>query len=396
MKFSIRIGVDKQPTENFAKVVALGADFLHRYDDGSQHNTLAVDWMNAARQYSLDYLVQATALEAQAVDFAVMDQDDYLIALGQDDEPDLNRYKATIPAANQQWLYFPVGTDPAIGTPAPHNAVVGWTLPKLLADRYAKWHAAAPSKPIYVNFAGPQLTNLAYVNGAWHKPYIAASEIQGSDLHVRNSGGDKWLLYFLGLSLDKITLFGGVPWNAYIECSDQLLDNDVAGPKRGPTTIEQSTMFWSALAHGAKAITFFPQRIGMGFQYWTMQPENEVRARLDISQVRKYDKLIATGTRAYVATPTPQLDPSNPNAKPVVWPTAEKVTWTLGEEKLEVLIDLTGLAAPVLSYSGPTPPEPGPLPPDNDARLAALEKDVKDIKGWMAAGGAIALLNKPE
>ncbi len=382
-KYKIRIGVDKQPVENFAKVVALGADFLHRYDNGPQKNTSLADWIINAETNGLEYLVQGTAIDAQGTySWAMANADAQLIAVGQDDEPDFNRYDKNKPPATQQWIYFPVDTDPAVGTPAPHAAVVGWTLPKILADRHTKWKGLAPAKSIYVNFAGSQLTNLWYTNGAWHKPYIAASEFQGTDLHVRNQGGMNWSLYFLGYSLDKVAMFGGAPWNAYVECSDQLLDNDTAGTKRGPTPFEQSTMFWSALAHGAKAITFFPQRIGMGFQYWAMPPDNEARAKLDISMVRKYDTLIATGTRTYVATPAPQLDPSK---GPAVWPTAEKVVWTLGDESLEVLIDLNGLAAPVIAYTGPiAPPEPAPIPPSETLeglikRVTVLEQKMSGI-----------------
>src|SRR4051812_23708730 len=82
--------VDAQPIGNFADVVALGANALHRYDPGPQKSDTLAAWTAEARKRGLFYIVQGTAVEAQAEYNPVGDP--YLIAVAQDDEPELNRW----------------------------------------------------------------------------------------------------------------------------------------------------------------------------------------------------------------------------------------------------------------------------------------------------------------
>jgi hypothetical protein len=350
----IIIGMDAQPIENFDKVLDVGCNALHRYDSGPQKSVTAAAWMAAARQKSLFYVVQGTAFDAQGYDFS--QPDPFLLALAQDDEPDLNRYDSQKGKISEEvlrtYMYTPTSTY--------HPNVIGWTLPDVLKDRYERWKAKAPNLPILLNFNGQSWINAYYGDGKFHRPYLPFTDWIGLDLYTRNARGTSWPLYYLSHAFDKLAATGEPTYDAYIECSDQVLDGDASGgPNRGPTPIEQSTSLWSVLMHGAKRVWYFPQQIGkdaktgQAFQYWNIKPENADQMRIDNAIILKYQKLIALGKRTLVQTPVAQ---ANYSKGTVVFPTKEVCTWELDGQKLTVEIDLNGVIPPIITVPDVPPP----------------------------------------
>ncbi len=319
----VLLGVDAQAPSQFDKVVSVGANCLIRYDRGPQKNISMETWIAEARKRDLYYIIQGTAGIPKL-------PDDHLLAIAQDDEPDLNRFRP----GQDNSLYVEEGR------------FKGWTKPEILEQRYADWKKAAPNIPIIVNFAGQHISSPWYVDGSGHKPYIKASDWRSFDWYPRNTNADRYRINFIGLTIDKLASWDGAPVFAYIECSDQLLDkNQKERLGRGPTPEEISDEIWHALAHGAKGVWLFPQQILGGFKYWAVTPEGEVAIKEAFATIKKYDSLIADGKR--------ELKEEFPtDAKGGKWPTWEEVTWTAGGQKLTVHIDLNGETAPKVTFAG--------------------------------------------
>ena len=337
----ILLGVDAQSPATFDKVKAIGANTLIRFDPGPQKNITLEAWMNEARRKELFYIVQGTVFFSDKHPKPNL-TDSQLIAIAQDDEPDLNRWHN--------------GQDNPLRVA--EGRFKGWTKPEILAELYADWKKRAPKIPVIVNFAGQHVSNAWYVDGAGHKPYIDATDWVSFDWYVRNNNADRYLINFVGWTMDKLTKWSeNKPQFAYIECSDQVLDGDAKGGiGRGPTPAETTTQIWHALAHGAKGVWLFPQRIRGGFDYWAITPENETAIKDTFALIKKHDLLLAEGTRVlkeeFPANPT-HNDPAKK------WPTWEEVTWTSkdGKQTLTVKIDLTGEKAPEIS-GVPAPASP--------------------------------------
>jgi hypothetical protein len=385
------IGVDARPIrgdrpqDGMDEVVRLGCNALHRFDDGPKHQNTVHEWVDAARVRKLYYIIQGTACEKFNYDYSTPDP--FLVALAQDDEPDLNRWdsqKDKVPLdVLEKQVYTP--------TAAPHKSNIGWTRPEILHERYARWKAKAPHLPVSLNLNGQTLSSAYYADGKWHKPYLVSCDESGLDLYPRNASGERWPLNFLPWCFEKLKLWHHTVLDAYIECSDQVLDGNASGgTNRGPTPAEQSNLFWSVLLQGARRIWYFPQRIGAGFQYNNMTPENAARARLDNSTALRHQNLIVNGVLS-----APVQNPVfawNVSKGLVTFPWTETRSWTLGDERLTVTIDYSGKTDPVIEYVPGT--QLPPLEVENAKLRAALAEEANRnaqlTQEVMSLGGLLA------
>jgi hypothetical protein len=356
---------DAQPVEYFADVVSLGANTLHRYDNGPQHTMPLATWTARARAKGLFYIVQGTAIEAQTEYDPTGDP--YLIAIAQDDEPELNRWDSSKTAEQQPNLVS-------------DGKMKGMTKPAILAERYARWKAKWPDVPVRVNFSGKDMTNPYYADGAQHLDYMRAADGYGIDWYAKVTNANQ-TIGMNGFALRKLFMWAdaikkrGVIYDAYFECSNQKI-NAVG---RGPTPTEIHTTVWHLLAYGVRGLTAFPQQMGQPFSYNAMTAEQRQAVIDAYAVIARYENLIANGTRKLETSPAFAWNP----AKGIVTlPTLEAVTWTLGDESLKVTIDVTGAAMPTFAYTGPiTPPLPDdPAPDAKDALIAELQRQVADAE----------------
>lgn len=225
------IGVHGQPKSSFDKWKSRGVNTLFQYE--GENNSQGVPtvsmklWSDTAASKGLYYVRAPSANPADDL------QEKNLIAWAQKDEPDLSNHNPN-PATN--------------------------------IDIYQNWKAIAPSKPVWINYAGPSIT----VGGANYTQWDKAGDWIASDWYPIN-----WARYnninFVGKATEKLkTDANGVPkkYFSYIETSWQKLSGSV----RGPTKDEFRGEVWSAIVHGAGGIIYFPQvvrdkTIGGSFSY---------------------------------------------------------------------------------------------------------------------------------
>jgi len=225
------IGVHSQPKGSFDKWKSRGINTLFQYE--GENNAQGVpsvtmqQWSAAAASKGLYYVRAPSANPADDL------QEPNLIAWAQKDEPDLSNHNPN-PAVN--------------------------------IDIYQNWKAIAPSKPVWINFAGPNVT----IGGSNYTQWDKAGDWLAVDWYPIN-----WARYnninFVGMSIDNLRRdSGGVnkKYFAYIETSWQKL----AGSTRGPTKDEFRGEVWHAIMHGASGIIYFPQvvpdrTIGGSFSY---------------------------------------------------------------------------------------------------------------------------------
>jgi hypothetical protein len=225
------IGVHGQPKSSFDKWKARGVNTLFQYEgenNGQGVPTVSMKlWSDTAASKGLYYVRAPGANPADDL------QEKNLLAWAQKDEPDLSNHNPN-PATN--------------------------------IDIYQNWKAIAPSKPVWINFTGPNIT----VNGANYTQWVKAGDWVAYDWYPIN-----WARYnninFIGQSVDKLrTDANGVPkkYFAYIESSWQKLNVGT----RGPTKDEFRGEIWHAIMHGANGIIYFPQvvpnvTVGGSFSY---------------------------------------------------------------------------------------------------------------------------------
>jgi hypothetical protein len=225
------IGVHAQPKNSFDKWKSLGINTLFQYE--GENNSQGVPtvsmatWSSTAASKGLYYVRAPSANPADDL------QEKNLLAWAQKDEPDLSNHNPN-PAVN--------------------------------IDIYQNWKAIAPSKPVWINFAGPNVT----IGGANYTQWDKAGDWVAVDWYPIN-----WARYnninFIGMALDKLRAdANGVPkkYIAYIETSWQKLNVGT----RGPTKDEFRGEVWSAIMHGANGIIYFPQvvpnvTVGGSFSY---------------------------------------------------------------------------------------------------------------------------------
>lgn len=376
VKPAIVRAVDAQPVGEFDNVVAIGANTLHRYDNGPQHTTTLATWTAEARKRGLFYILQGTAIEAQA-DYDPTG-DPYLLAIAQDDEPELNRWDSSKTPDQQAWL-------------VPDGKMKGMTKPAILADRYARWKAKWPDVPVRVNFSGKDMTNPYYADGAQHLDYMRAADGYGIDWYAKTTNANQ-TIGMNGFALRKLATWAdvikkrGVIYDAYFECSDQHL-NAVG---RGPTPTEIHTTIWHLLANGVRGVSAFPQRIGQPFSYNNMTPDQRQAVVDAYATIARYENLIVNGTRTLSVNPAFAW---NATKGTVTLPTLESATWTRGAETLNVTGDVTGATMPVFVYTPSPLPSPSTLPttqPTPDpvvkltADLATAQGQIVELKATVA------------
>lgn len=225
------IGVHSQPKNSFDKWKGRGVNTLFQYEaekDSSGNATVSLPtWSSTAASKGLYYVRTPAANPADDL------QDPNLLAWAQLDEPDLSNHSAT---------------------------------PSINIDIYQNWKAIAPSKPVWVNFAGPNVT----VAGANYTQWDKSGDWIAVDWYPINWGRYN-NINFIGQAIDKLRADSGganKKYMAYIETSWQRL---YAGT-RGPTKDEFRGEVWSAIMHGANGIIYFPQvvptaAVGGSFSY---------------------------------------------------------------------------------------------------------------------------------
>jgi hypothetical protein len=236
------IGVFSQPISSFQKWKSRGINTLVSNEPEGGRIKKA-DWEAAAAAAGLWFMDYPADDDAILQNEAKQPQ---RLAFMQDDEPDMTRQP---------------NTD--------RTNADGWTKPELLAARYARCKAAAPSLPVFVNFAGTAVTPDAYP-GNKHLPYLAAVDWIAHDWYVKNKNWQRYPTSLIGKAMDRLALWsGGKPQFVFIECSDQKISP--LGRMPTPDEVEEEVNL--AVSKGARGIIYFPQRPPPGFQYDAMPPE---------------------------------------------------------------------------------------------------------------------------
>ena len=218
------IAVWLQPTYLMSHWKSVGVNTLYGYESEGGSVSLA-QWNSAATANGL-YTIRTPASSATA-DKA----DKYLHAYMLPDEPDLHNVNA-----------------------------------KNLQAQYAALKKFNPSVPVIENYSGGYVLHWqGNVTSKTYAAYLAASDWDSSDIYPVTGWG---LPDRLSAPGDAVTMLskatGGKAQMAFIETSNQNLwwvTND-----KGVTPGQLSAEIWTAINHGAKGITYFPQQIG-GFNY---------------------------------------------------------------------------------------------------------------------------------
>jgi hypothetical protein len=227
------IGVHSQPKNSFDLWKSRGINTLFQYE--AENNSLGNAtvsmslWSSTAASKGLYYVRAPSANPADDL------QEKNLIAWAQKDEPDLSNHSPN-PAVN--------------------------------IDIYQNWKATGPSKPVWINFAGPGVTPV----GADYTQWVKGGDWIAVDWYPINWNREN-NINFIGLALDKLRQqANGVPkkYFAYIETSWQKLAGSSAA--NTPTPDQFRGEVWSAIMHGANGIIYFPQvvpdrTIGGSFSY---------------------------------------------------------------------------------------------------------------------------------
>ena len=250
------IGVHSQPKNSFDKWKGRGVNTLFQYEaerngQGVPSVTLQ-QWSDTATGKGLYYVREPSANPADDL------QDTHLLAWAQKDEPDLSNHDPN-PAYN--------------------------------IDIYQNWKAIGPSKPVWINFAGPSVTT----TGADYRQWVKGGDWIASDWYPIN-----WARYnninFTGQAIDKLRKdSNGVPkkFMAYIETSWQKLNVGT----RGPTRDEFRGTVWHAIMHGAGGVIYFPQvvpnvTVGGSFSYdGTPADVADEMTKVD-AQVQSYARIL--------------------------------------------------------------------------------------------------------
>lgn len=232
------VGVWAQPAASFPRWKSLGVNVLVGYDGGG--NVTKAAWEQAATDAGLWFITEP------GTDLASEAKQKLRFGWMQADEPDLNRWRDGQPNADL----------------IPDGRYKGWRRPEPLATRYAACKLAAPSLPVFVNFAGPSITPVAYTHGDGHKPYIAAADLLCMDWHIKNANADRYPLALVGQALDRLKVWSaGKPMWCYIEVAQHRYEP----VSRGPTPDEVEAMIVHAREHGATGIILFAHALKGGW-----------------------------------------------------------------------------------------------------------------------------------
>ena len=218
------IAVWLQPTYLMDQWKAAGVNTLFGYESEGGSVSLA-QWNSAAVSKGL-YTIRTPGKNA-AADRA----DPYLLAYMLDDEPDLKNVKVNT-----------------------------------LQAQYNALKQLNPNIPVVVNYAGGAVLHWqANVTSKTYTGYLKATDWVSSDIYPVTGWGLPDRIDAPGKAVTTLMrASGGKPQFAFIETSNQNLSwvpND-----KGVTGGQFSAELWTAINHGAKGITYFPQQIG-GFSY---------------------------------------------------------------------------------------------------------------------------------
>lgn len=244
------IGVFSQPISSFAKWKQRGINTLvsHEPEGGRIKKS---DWEAAAAAAGFFFMsypdpsLHPAILRAEAAQSC-------RLAWMQDDEPDLTRDLA----------------DPRNHPTGPYK---GWRDPAPFEKVYATCKSLAPDMPVFCNFAGPQITPIAYTHGQGHARYLAAADWLAHDWYVKNKNADRYPIDLIAQAMDRLAKWTAPAHKAqfvFIECSPQ----NISPLGRCPTAEEVEQEVELAIRKGAKGIIYFPQRLH-GFSFDAIPPE---------------------------------------------------------------------------------------------------------------------------
>lgn len=261
------IPVWAQPVSMFATVKARGANTLigAELEGGS---TTQAKWEKAAADAGLSII---TLPETDRI--AEQAAQPHRIAFMQADEPDLNRWKSNEP-----------DNSPNNVTLIPSGSYKGWRKPEVLAQLYAACKAAAPTMPVFCNFAGPTVTGQYYNHGGGHTPYFPSMDWIGFDWHYLNMDAKRYSIQQVKDGMRRLALWSAKPGTivnngvadikdvalepgsklrfSYVEASDQNLNN---ANGRGPTPAEYETQVRNVMLAGCIGYMNFQHRFGIGW-----------------------------------------------------------------------------------------------------------------------------------
>jgi len=216
------IGVDVQPTFNFARWQSRGCNTLIRVPDGHDIDV----WTREANRLGL-YMVREPRPNP-ADDLG----ETLLLAWSQADEPDIR------------------------GRPTREEA-------QALYDRLK---GTDPNRPVIINFSGGVVLKLQTGTGCagpgdltgdptCYPAYIAAADWISNDIYPVTGWNRPDRLTWVGQAIDKLRGWSeSRPQFAYIETSSQRF---ISG-HRGVTPDEFRAEVWNAIIHGARGIWYFP------------------------------------------------------------------------------------------------------------------------------------------
>ncbi len=239
------VGVFLQPSSNFDLWKSRGVNTVVDFfpDPGQtvpQQQTSLDQWNTAAVQRGL-HMIRAPRANA-ALDV----NEKYLIAWSQPDEPDFKNINAAT-----------------------------------LTATYTALKKIDPQRPVYLNVAGSKVMTPYYAgDGTPYQNYAKAADWIANDIYpITAWNHPEWIDFSKPLKSNDIyngtgkrlnpgtvvdvlrKWTGGKKQMAYIETSWQDLTGPVAS-SRGVTPRELRGEVWDAIIHGAKGITYFPQRVG--------------------------------------------------------------------------------------------------------------------------------------
>jgi hypothetical protein len=241
------VGVWYQPIASFDKWKARGINTLFGYEH--EGNSVTRDqWTAAAREHGLFYITQASDnLKRDAAD-------PWLLAWMHKDEPD----------------------------------GAGSLTPQQLAEDYAKFKAAG-DKPVVVVFDGHKMQ---WRPESDYADYARAADWLLHDFYPLNYGDGPEAIPVIGKRLDLLRRVAPRKRHGVVvETSDQLIskqewthqrvpnrEKNLSEYMRGPTPQEIAAEFAVARQHGATIFLIFPDRIGLNWEAFDGQTDDQAAA----------------------------------------------------------------------------------------------------------------------
>lgn len=154
------------------------------------------------------------------------------------------------------------------------------TYNQIQAD-YNSWKSINPTRPVFINFIGglnqfdlrgcedKVYRSTCESGDPWYTKYVAGADWISADRYPVNDG-DVTQLNLLGQMVDHLrSLAGNKPVFAFIESADIDPENTT----RGPTPDELRGEIWEVIIHGVRGIWYFPEDVGVTFQYDNTPPD---------------------------------------------------------------------------------------------------------------------------